>query len=191
MLHERPMHPYEMQQLMRQRRADARVKIRAGSLYHTVERLEAGEDIEIVDTQREGRRPERTVYGLTDRGRDAFADRVREMLTAPVQEYPQYPVALSAANDLDRADVVEALAVRVVDLEANVAGEQAVIEKFREMNLPEAYWMDVDYQHQIRRTELAWTKKLLRRLESGDLGWPQEDDGRAQLSVAEQLRGTA
>src|SRR5262245_7492314 len=100
LLHERDMHPYEMTQLMRERRVDLRVKLRPGSLYHTVDRLEASGIIEVVGTQRQGRRPERTVYALTEQGRDVFVEQARTMLATPAQEYPQYPVALSAANEL-------------------------------------------------------------------------------------------
>ena len=39
LLHEKPMHPYEMATLMRERYVDTRVNVKAGSLYHTVERL--------------------------------------------------------------------------------------------------------------------------------------------------------
>ena len=39
LLHERPMHPYEMHQLVRDRGTDFAIKVRAGSLYHAVERL--------------------------------------------------------------------------------------------------------------------------------------------------------
>ena len=40
LLSERTMHPYEMYQLAAARRGDQLVKIKPGSLYHTVTRLE-------------------------------------------------------------------------------------------------------------------------------------------------------
>src|ERR1044072_6701755 len=126
LLHERNMHPYEMTQLMRERRVGYRGKLRPGSLYHTVERLEGQGIIEIVDTQRQGRRPERTVYGLTEAGRDLFVEQARAMLAAPAQEYPQYPVALSAAGELECEDALEQLRMRVVGLRGRVAAEQGV-----------------------------------------------------------------
>src|SRR2546426_131165 len=39
LLQERAVHPYEMQQTIRERYIDYVIKVRAGSLYHTVERL--------------------------------------------------------------------------------------------------------------------------------------------------------
>ena len=171
LLHERPMHPYEMQQLMRERRVDNRVKLKAGSLYHTVERLAEGKHIEVVDTQREGRRPERTVYGLTGLGRDAFADRIRHMIAIPAREYPEYPVALSGANDLDREDVIEHLEMRIINLEGEVAKSKAVIDGLIDKELPELYWIEYRYSYHQRKSELDWTKKLVGDLKTGRIPW--------------------
>lgn len=171
LLHERPMHPYEMQQLMRERRVDNRVKLKAGSLYHTVERLAAGEYIEVVDTQRAGRRPERTVYGLTESGRDAFAHRVRDMLAMPAREYPEYVVALAGANDLDREDAIEQLNMRIINLEGEVAKSRAVVNQLIEMNLPQLYWIEYQYSYHQQKSELDWTKKLVEDLTSGRIPW--------------------
>jgi len=172
LLHERSMHPYEMTQIMRDRRVDYRVKLRPGSLYHTVERLQEQGIIEVVDTQRQGRRPERTVYGLTELGRDRFVEQARAMIAAPAQEYPQYPVALSAANELDQADAVEQLKMRVVTLRAQIAADQVVIDHVLVRQLPKMYWIDYAYVHHQRQSELDWTEQLIDDLEAGRIEWP-------------------
>jgi DNA-binding PadR family transcriptional regulator len=174
LLHERNMHPYEMTQLMRDRRVDYRVKLRPGSLYHTVERLEGQGIIEIVDTQRQGRRPERTVYGLTEAGRDLFVEQARAMLAAPAQEYPQYPVALSAAGELECADALEQLRMRVVSLRAQIAADQVVIDHVLAKQIPKMYWIDYAFVHHQRQSELDWTERLIGDLESGRITWPDE-----------------
>jgi DNA-binding PadR family transcriptional regulator len=183
LLHEKPMHPYEMTQLMRSRRADYRVKLRPGSLYHTVERLHGQGFIQVVDTQRHGRRPERTVYAMTDRGRDIFADQTREMLATPAAEYPQYPVALSASSELDRADALEQLTMRVVSLRAMLAAEEVVIGEISDQQLPTMYWIDYAYVHHQRKSELAWTEQLIADLESGRIPWPGKPT--AHLSIVD------
>lgn len=190
LLHERNMHPYEMTQLMRERRVDYRVKLRPGSLYHTVERLEGQGIIEIVDTQRQGRRPERTVYGLTEPGRDVFVEQVRTMLGNPAQEYPQYPVALSAAGELDQADAVEQLMMRVVSLRAQIAADRVVIDHVLARRLPTMYWIDYAYVHHQRQSELDWTERLIEDLESGRIAWPDsKSDTVPNLSVVDDNAG--
>ncbi len=186
LLQEREMHPYEMTQLMRERRVDYRVKLRPGSLYHTVERLEGQGFIEVVDTQRQGRRPERTVYGLTELGKDTFVEQAREMIANPAQEYPQYTVALSAANELEQADALEQLKARAVNLRALIAADEVVIDHVRELRLPAMYWIDYAYLHHQRRSELDFTAKLIEDLESGRITWPDESAGTApNLSVVD------
>ncbi len=48
LLNEHPMHPYEMYQSLLERHKDRIVKVRPGSLYHTVERLHAADLVEIT-----------------------------------------------------------------------------------------------------------------------------------------------
>jgi DNA-binding PadR family transcriptional regulator len=186
LLHERDMHPYEMTQLMRERRTDLRVKLRPGSLYHTVDRLETQGIIEVVGTQRQGRRPERTVYALTESGRDLFFEQARAMLATPAQEYPQYPVALSAASELDQADVMEQLRTRVVNLRAQIAADQVLIDHVLTDRVPTMYWIDCAYLHHQRRSELDWTERLIEDLESGRIPWP---DTAPKLSVVDNEKG--
>src|SRR2546430_16551428 len=65
-LSERPMHPYEMATTMRERGKDQSIKLNYGSLYTVVEALQQHALIVAQETERAGRRPERTVYRLTD-----------------------------------------------------------------------------------------------------------------------------
>ena len=65
---ERPMHPYEMATTMRTRGQDESIKLNYGSLYTVVESLARRGLIEPREPEREGRRPERTVYAITDVG---------------------------------------------------------------------------------------------------------------------------
>lgn len=185
LLHERNMHPYEMTQIMRDRRVDYRVKVRPGSLYHTVERLEAQGIIEVVGTQRQGRRPERTVYALTEAGRDVFVEQVRDMLATPHQEYPQYPVALSAANEIEQADAMEQLRMRVLTLRAQIASDQVLLDHLVARGLPKMYWIDAAYLHHQRQSELDWTEKLIADLEAGRITWP---DDQPKLSIVDTSR---
>ncbi|WP_448631480.1 PadR family transcriptional regulator [Cellulomonas soli] len=94
LLHEHPMHPYQVHQVLT-RRGDTRlVRVSPGSVYHAVERLARDGLARPVGTDRDGRRPERTTYEITDAGRDAFADRVRGLLG---EEHPSYPCSPSGS----------------------------------------------------------------------------------------------
>jgi DNA-binding PadR family transcriptional regulator len=175
LLHEQDMHPYEMHQTLLTRQSDQRMKIKAGSLYHAVDRLLDRGLIEARETTREGRRPERTVYALTDAGADAFTGRIREMVSRLAVEFPEYPVALSMVHNLDEADGVDHIARRVIHLRAKVAGLQAVADGLGDRDLPEMYWIDLPYAQVMAAAELAFTENLLERLRAGSLAWPKNE----------------
>src|SRR3954447_22308732 len=83
LLRVRPMHPYEMQRLIREWHKDEFLDLKRGSLYHAIDRLRDEGLIPVVETSREGRRPARTVYRLTGEGETAIQEWLREMLAKP------------------------------------------------------------------------------------------------------------
>lgn len=181
LLHERPMHPYEMAQLMRERYVNTRVNVKAGSLYHTVERLHRDGLIEVVDTQRDGRRPERTVYGMTQSGLDEFNQRGRELLGDLVEEFPAYLSGLAVIDELGKETSLIELDHRVTRLRAAVAADQAVLQRLAEDETPPIYWLDWRYKCDHRRFELEWTERLLDDLKSGRI--PFQDCEQPKLTL--------
>lgn len=169
------MHPYEMQQTFRLRFTDRVVKIKAGSLYHTVERLEKIGLIEIAETSRSGRRPERTIYQLTDTGRAVYSDQVTELLSTVAEEYPSFPLALTLGDDLGKDEMLGSLRIRQEELELLLASEKHSIERVMAMPLPDRYWLDLRYTLAIRTAELEFVKKLIADIESGKVPWQGDE----------------
>src|SRR5262245_60377410 len=112
LLHEGPMHPYEMQRLIRQRKKDEFLDLKRGSLYHAIGRLQRAGLIEVVSVSREGRRPERTVYRLTSEGEQERLSWMRELLSNPAHDSTQFFAALSFIALMHPDDVREHLEVR-------------------------------------------------------------------------------
>src|SRR2546423_7709131 len=104
LLMERPMHPYEMKSKMKERGHDQVVKIKGGSIYDTVERLEAGGFIKSQETSREGRRPERTVYAITEAGREETRDWLSGGGSEPGYEYPPFAAGLALVRCLGQEE---------------------------------------------------------------------------------------
>jgi DNA-binding PadR family transcriptional regulator len=174
LLTERAMHPYEMQQLIRDRHTDQVVKVRAGSLYHTVERLCRADLIEAVETGREGRRPERTVYRITDAGRDQFHTNLRELVRIPETEYPLFGVAVEMLGKLAPAEAKDLLQRRAVALEARLAGGDQTLSALGKRGLPRIYTLDTEYLMAMCRAELAWVRQLVDEIGTGDLPWTDQ-----------------
>ncbi len=174
LLAERPMHPYEMYQLLVERHGDRMVKVRPGSLYHTVERLAGHELVTATGTARAGNRPERTTYSITANGRTALRERVTEMLGTRTEEYPEFPVAVSEAHNLSRAKVVKLLGQRSEQLEHEIAEIEDLVAEARDREVPEAYWIAADYLRAMRVAERDWIARMAERLTSKELAWPSD-----------------
>ena len=175
LLWERPMHPYEMRQLMKERGHDRVIKLKGGSLYSTIDRLTAAELIRPLETSRQGRRPERTVYALTDAGRDEHRHWMRELLAVPLPEYPWFGAALAFLGALPPDEVRDLLRRRAALLEAEIAADERILAATaEEFGLPRLFVVEGEYVLAMRRAELAWVRQIVDDIGKGELAWPPE-----------------
>src|SRR5437870_216397 len=128
LLYEAPMHPYRMQQLLKERGKDEVINVRErASIYQTIDRLQRAGLITVAETARDEKRPERTVYRLTEEGRETIQDWMREMLSTPAREFPAFPAALAFLPLLTPEDALRQLEVRIIRLEAELARAEAAL----------------------------------------------------------------
>jgi DNA-binding PadR family transcriptional regulator len=172
LLFERPMHPYEMVQLLLQRHEDRIVKVRAGSLYHTVDRLAEANLLRACGTDREGNRPERTTYEITATGRVALTARVGEILGTAEREYPLFPVALAEAHNLPGDAVARRLRERIASIEADIAELGALAAGAEGRAVPRVFWIVIGYLRTQADAEARFLRNLVEEIDSGDLPWP-------------------
>src|SRR5437588_6794380 len=167
LLMEHPMHPYEMKSKMKERGHDQVVKIAGGSIYDTVERLEEGGFIAVQETSRDGRRPEKTTYAITDHGREEILAWLREMLAQPVNDYPQFAAALAFFAALDKDEVTHLLKARTALLESEIAGMKKGLEGWMgEMGIPRLFLIESEYAIAMKTAEVNWVRDLLRDLDA-------------------------
>jgi DNA-binding PadR family transcriptional regulator len=169
-LFERPMHPYEMATTLRERGKDQSIKLNYGSLYTVVEALQQHGLIVAQETERAGRRPERTVYRLTDAGRMELIDWVSELLSRPVKEYAHFEAGLSLGGVLPPDDVAALLAQRCNALEMEIFSTRALLQKANvEQGLKRIFLIESEYVLAMREAELTWTRRLVDEITSGTL----------------------
>src|SRR2546422_8844536 len=103
LLDERPMHPYELAATMRERHQDEFIRLNFGSLYHTVDVLERNGWIIPAEREKEGNRPERTIYRLTPTGREVLVGVVGDIVARPRREFPHFAAGLMFMHHPDAA----------------------------------------------------------------------------------------
>ena len=170
LLRVRPMHPYEMQRLIREWHKDEFLDLKRGSLYHAIAGVQRAGLIEAVETTREGRRPERTVYRLTERGEKEVYEWLRGLLAKPVRQPGQFFAALSFLPLLSPESVLHELQQRILTLESHIAGLAVAL---REMTpkIGRLVLVEVEYERALREAEKAWVQSLMDDLRSGMLAW--------------------
>ncbi len=163
---ERPMYPYEMATVLRERGKDESRKINWGSLYTVVQNLEKHGFIEAVEVAREGRQPERTTYQITDAGRTELTDWLRELLGEPEREYTRFEAALAESAVLPPDELIELLQQRLDALEAGNAEHQAGLDALINQ-IPRLFLIESEYYLAQRRAEAEWVRGLLKEFTDG------------------------
>jgi DNA-binding PadR family transcriptional regulator len=177
LLYERPMHPYEMVSVLRERGKHESVRLKYSSLYSVVEALVREGFISPRETVREGRRPERTVYELTDAGRGEFLGWLRELLSVPAKEYTQFAAGLTFLPALPPDEAAELLDGRVRRLEEEVGEMRSVLDSVMEEGLPRLFLIESEHELTLREAELRWVRELAREISDGTLGGMAEWEG--------------
>ncbi|QEO15282.1 PadR family transcriptional regulator [Agromyces intestinalis] len=174
LLEEGPMHPYEMLQLLNLRGKAALLQIKPPSLYHSMNRLVEVGFVTVHGTEREGNRPERTVYALTAAGRAAYIAWVRVRLDDPASPQ-EFAVALAECHNLGPDEVAAVLGRRCDRIVADLAELDDQLAAARARALPEAFLLESDRRRAMLAADLAWTSDLLRRLDADEVVWSLDD----------------
>jgi DNA-binding PadR family transcriptional regulator len=166
---ERPMHPYEMAATLRERAKEDSIRLNYGSLYGVVEALARDGLIEPQETERAGRRPERTIYAATEAGREEFVDWLTELLRTPVKEYPQFEAGLSLMPGLPPEDVAGLLRERCELLEAELDDRRSRLAAAAAHGFPRLVLIEGEFHVSQREAELAFTRALVGEIADGTL----------------------
>jgi len=170
---EAPMHVYRMQQLIEQRGKDRVVNVRSrASIYQTIERLERMGLVTAQETVKGATHPDRTVYAITDAGRETVTEWLREMLRATEGEFPSFVAAISLVMLLEPEDARAQLEQRADAIERAMAAADAELRSYP--GLPRLVLLEEEYRRTVRTAELAWLRGVVDDLRAGRLTWSEE-----------------
>ena len=189
LLYEAPMHPYRMQQLIKERGKDEVINVtQRASLYQTISRLEREGLIASQGLSRDENRPEKTVYELTTAGREIAIDWMRQILSTPTLEFPDFPAAVSFLPLLTPEDALHQLERRAAALQS----ELDRIDKQFELTklVPRLFLLEMEYLRAANATQLQWVRTIVADLKSGDLTWSEAWLRKVAAELAQHHRET-
>jgi DNA-binding PadR family transcriptional regulator len=187
LLSEKPRHAYEIAVTIRHRRPRAG-ELKLGTLYGTVDALARAGCIRPLETSRQGRRPHRTVYAITEVGRAELAGLLREALQRPDTDPGRFAMGLTFCAALPVEEVTEQLERRVALLDEEVRAARAALCAERPEPAPPgaqapahqpggpqtpgdrlpAAWrlsrLGEEYELAVREAELDWVRGLAARM---------------------------
>lgn len=173
LLQAEPLHPYGMQRLIKTWGKDQVVNVgQRANLYKTIRRLDEAGLIAVRHTEREQQYPERTVYEITDEGRQVAQRWLSDMLTVPRNEFPEFPAALSFGMLLGPAGLQDALEQRATRVREQIGRLDGDLEKYAQ--LPRITQLESEYQLAALAAEAAWLDAVVEELRSGALTWSRE-----------------
>ena len=174
LLAEEPMHPYRMQQLIKERGKDQIINVRQrASIYQTIERLLRDGQISVKETLRETGKPDQTVYEITKEGREILIEWIREVLSTPIQEFPNLPVAISYISILSPQDALEKLEQRIDVLEKTVQQIDNNLQTYKSI-IPRLFMLESEYQKTVLAAEMEWVRSASEDIRNGSLFWNDE-----------------
>ncbi|UGT53837.1 PadR family transcriptional regulator [Nocardia asteroides] len=163
---QRPMHRYEIAATLRAHGKDKDMDIKWGSLYTVVQNMAKAGFLEVVGSERDGARPERVIYRITDAGRAEMADWTRELIAAPEPEARRFTAGLSVLAVLPPDEVIELLGDRIAALDRIIERTRTDLAALTG-TLPRLFVIESEYGLAMLEAEAAWTRALREQLRDG------------------------
>jgi DNA-binding PadR family transcriptional regulator len=169
-----PMHVYRMQKLFEAEGKDRIVNVRSrASLYQTIERLERLGLVEVSETIHQEGYPDRVVYAITDSGRGAAQQWLREMLSDTGGQYPEFIAALSIVFGLPVDEARTQLELRAQRIAEHLSETERVLAA-APPELPRLFLLEEEYRRTMLHAELDWLRGVIEDLKAGRLAWSEE-----------------
>ncbi len=165
------MHPYRMQRLIKERGKDQVINVgQRASLYQTISQLLRAGLIATWETEQQEGFPERTVYKLTEKGHVTAVSWLRDMLSTPAQEFPEFPAAISLLPLLTIEDAIHQMEIRKGKLTEQIAAIDSEAEA-TVGRLPRLFLLEAEYMRIVLHAELKWVQSIMTDLRTGELTW--------------------
>jgi DNA-binding PadR family transcriptional regulator len=167
LLRRRPLHGYEIKHIIEEHMGDW-TSIAFGSIYFALNKLTEEEFVELAGTEQQGNRPSRTIYQITDAGRNEFMRLLRQNWQEVEHQQFDFDIALFFMDALSEEEIEEYLKGRVARLETTLEQIRAHrAEQMANQQVPRTAAAIFDHSLAHYEAELGWTRGVLQSIRSG------------------------
>lgn len=167
-LRRQALHGYEIKHIIEEHMGDW-TSIAFGSIYFALGKLAEEEFIEKIATEQKGSRPSRSIYQITEAGRQEFMRLLRQVWQDIERQYFTFDIALSFIDALPIEEATGYLRGRVAQLQAILQHLDAhQQEQLANEQVPRLAAAVFEHSRVHLQAELAWTQDLLEKIETGE-----------------------
>lgn len=167
LLRKAPLYGYEIKQIIEEHMSDW-TSIAFGSIYFALDKMAEEGFVEKVSVEKEGKRPSRSVYQITQPGRAEFMRLLREGWQDVERQYYSLDVYLFFLDALPPEEILAFLRARQSVLKETLRHVES--HRDEEMTNPEIPTVArAIFEHSIAHTraELSWVTDVLEKMEKG------------------------
>ena len=168
-----PNHGYGLREMIESWNMEAWADIRYGSIYQSLRTMEKDGLVAAVRTEAQGRHPPKTIYRVTEAGREELQRLVRKAWAEPTRHVDAINIALSFKHLdlLDDDEVDELLAERLKRLDEVVANlrenEAIAVQRLDDPGYRALIHDHFDHFHRIIDADRQWTTRVREQVRRG------------------------
>lgn len=167
-LRQRPMHGYEIQQLIQMSRMDVWANVLSGSIYYSLNKMENEGLIVASAEERTGARV-RKIYSITEEGERLFQQMIRETLTiAPHSAKSDFSLGLNWIENIPVPEAVSLLEQNLKQVEESLAHWHVGREIKGQYGLTPIVMATFDNAIALLEQDAAFLRKIITLLEASD-----------------------
>jgi DNA-binding PadR family transcriptional regulator len=177
LLMDKDSHPYEIRQTMMEREMHHYIKMRDGSLYYAIEQLKKSQYIDTVEIVKDSSRPDRTIYTITDSGKQLFQELLLQQFEEKAPVYYPIATALMFSRYGDQEKIHHIILKKIEEQkQKNIKMKDLYEEHIPIVARGVLHMMFCAHEHGI--TQLRWLERLAEDAKAGrlsEVGLPLEE----------------
>jgi DNA-binding PadR family transcriptional regulator len=155
-----PKYGYELKHIIEDHMGDW-TSIAFGSIYFALDKLSKEEFIEKVGVEQPGNRPSRSVYGITDNGKDEFYRLLRESWQNLDRQYYQMDICLFFMEHLAKEEIRGYIQGRLRTMEGILRHlDEHEAEEMKNPDIPAQARAIFSHTRLHTQAEVAWLKEV-------------------------------
>jgi DNA-binding PadR family transcriptional regulator len=164
-----PAHGYEIRRELESWRAEQWAHIAYGSIYFALSKMAEEGLVEAVSTDQIGKRPARTLYTITETGKQEFDRLLRDYWWDPKPLIDPFQVALTFMNSIPREELLLALHARADRIRAFL--KMVEMRSMRVFAIEKPRYIQENFRLAVmhEEVELRWIEEMIGKVERGEM----------------------